>query len=199
MTETERNKLFDENCPEYIGIGITFDGGRVGSIGVPWEHTTTAFNMKTPDVYLCPSDVFDEDIMAELKKHKVVGCYIFTSLEDYGFLSQLKDLRDVFICYGENLRDLSFLSELNDCFMIYIEDAHLKNLDFILEQKKYKFIRMRWCIALYNCIVEDNSAVKDDNAFISELLVWNKKKDVDFDTWKGSRANTTRVRLIKEE
>lgn len=198
MTETERSKLFDENCAEYIGIGITPDGIRLGSIPVPWEHTVHAFNMKTPDIYITPEDISDDEIMAEILRHKVVGCYIFAPLEDYSFISRFKDLHDIFICRGENLTDLSFLSELDECFMLYLEDAHLKCLDGILPSRRFHRIRMSWCIGLYNCIVEDVSALKAEDMRISELMVWNTRQDVDFDKWKGIGANTVRVRLIGE-
>lgn len=61
MIKSERDKLNNRDS-EYLSIGITSDGAPRGSIGVSWEKTAHAFNMRTPNVYLSPEDLRDEEM-----------------------------------------------------------------------------------------------------------------------------------------
>ena len=72
MIESERNKLENRES-EYLSIGITQGGVPRTTIGIPWEATAHAFNMRTPNVYLSPEDIQDEEIMGQLESYKVIG------------------------------------------------------------------------------------------------------------------------------
>ena len=87
MLESERNKLNNRES-EYLSIGITQGGVPRVTIGVPWEATAHAFNMRTPNVYLSPEDLQDEEVMVLIESYKVIGCYIWAPLTDYGFLAR---------------------------------------------------------------------------------------------------------------
>ena len=178
MSDTKKNSLFT-NKSEYLSIGITENGESVSIISVPWEKTAHAFNMKMPSVYITPKDLYDPQIIEELSRRKVIGCYIFTKLNDYSFLSSFKEIRDLSIKYGDNVRDLDFLIGLGDCRMLYLENAKLKNLDTLVKVKKESTSPFSClsCVGLYNCTVEDLSIFERENVHFSEFLVWNYNKN----------------------
>ena len=108
MTEADRQAL-REYSKKHISIGITADGKSRRCVWVPWERTGNAMNMRTPDLYFSPEELWDEELWTELERFHVVGCYIFCPLEDYGFLTRLTALQDIQIYKGGALRDLRFL------------------------------------------------------------------------------------------
>lgn len=172
-------ELLKEYKNQYLSIGITQDGARQGAISVPWESTGHAFNMKLPDLYFTPEDIKNQEVIDELLYHKVVGCYIFTPLEDYSFLRNFKNLWDLSISEGENLRDLSFLGELNECGMLYLHKAHLDDLEEVYSSarrnKKNFFTAAMRCVALDDCIVEDYGTLFDGELRFSEFIVFQRE------------------------
>ena len=160
---------------KYIGIGITEGGRPHDAISVPWEATAHAFNMKTPDIYFAPEDMEDEEILTQLRRFKVVGCYIFIGLENYSFLEQFTELKDVHIRYGKKITDLSFMRNMKDWFMFYIEDAQLSNLDPLFESKADGGGIHSYCLGFSNCQIDDVSAIERSGIRPSELLIWDKE------------------------
>jgi hypothetical protein len=173
MLPDQKNEL-QRRLGEYVNVGITQDGAPRGGVSVPWELTAHAFNMKIPDVYLSPADLSDGEIMEMLQKSHVLGCYIWAPLEDYAFLSCLTELRDVYIQNGDSIRDLEFLRPLTECRMLFLQNAHLQNLDVILEvkQRKPTFLPPFACVGLCNCTVSDLSRFEGESHRFSEFLVW---------------------------
>lgn len=199
MIESEREKLSNRTS-EYLSIGITNGGVPRMTVGVPWESTTYAFNMRPPKVYLSPEDLNDEEIMRLLTSYKVIGCYIWAPLDDYSFLARFKDLEDLNIKNGDAIRDLEFLTELQECRMLYLQNAKLKNLDVILSVKKNSqavFGCLR-CIGLDNCEVEDLSAFESEDVHFSEFLIWNPKGRNERDRWRVVSASTRRYYEFEE-
>ena len=193
MLDTERQKLL-EHSGEYLSIGITDNGKPVSIISVPWEKTAHAFNMKMPRVYITPEDLNDTQILEEIARHTVIGCYIFTPLKDYSFLSRFNEIHDLSIKRGDNARDLDFLEELSECRMLYIENANLKNLDTLVKVKKESASPFSClsCVGLYNCTVEDLSIFERESVHFSEFLVWNYNENTSDskDRYKHVSANT---------
>ncbi len=114
MIEAEKKKLH-ERSSEYLSIGIT-KGGEVRSIThVPWEKTVHAHNMKIPDVYISPEDLKNAELLKSLHGYRVIGCYIYTPLDDYNFLGTFTELRDVHVECAQKLTDLGFLRSLREC------------------------------------------------------------------------------------
>lgn len=107
MQDNERIKL-DVYEQKRISIGITENGIRRYSGHIPWENTGHAFNMRTPSIYFEESDFYDPLIRSRLNELEVVGCYIFTPLKNYSFLSDFTLIEDLYIAYGHNIRNLSF-------------------------------------------------------------------------------------------
>lgn len=190
MLKTEWEKLSGkENC--YIGIGITESGETVSSFPVPWEMTSSAMNMKLPDIFISKEDICDSQIMSRIRKNKVVGCYIFVPLLSYDFLSSFSELMDLSIFYGENIENLDFISNLQNLKMLYIEDAKVKNIDILIEMRcrdKDIFKRAVNCVGLYNCEIGDISAFNGDYPKFTEFNVWNPQNRNERTKWKCVKA-----------
>ena len=170
----------------YMSIAVNEDGSPVRGGFVPWEQTTSAFNMRTPEVTLSVSDLQDEKIMDALRSCDLAGCYLFTALPDYGFLSDFTGLRDLFILHGENIPDLSFLRSMSGLFMFYLEDATLPDLRPLVDCCNASKSFAGKCLGFYRCRVEDTSALSDVNCILSELLVWPVSGDTR-ERWKTAR------------
>ena len=198
MLSTQKEKL-QQKLGGYISIGITAGGVPCGVIGVPWESTAHAFNMRTPDVYIAPEDLQDGDIMAQLDTCKVIGCYIWEPLTDYGFLTRFRHIEDLNIYNGEAIRDLDFLEGLPQCRMLYLGNAVLQDLNTLVCVKKNNpcgFWALR-CIALCNCYVADLSVFEREEVSFSEFLVWNPKDRDERQRWQVVDALTRRYYELK--
>ena len=199
MIDTEREKLYNKKS-DYLSIGITEGGAYCNSTWVPWEVTAHAFNMRTPDVYISPSDLSDEEIMNKISSFKLIGCYIKVPLEDYSFLAKFKDLQDISIMNGEAIRDLDFLTDLKECGMLYLQNAKLKNIDIIAElsrNRKSLFGGLR-CVCLDNCEVEDLSVFESHEMQFSEFLVMRPEGSDEREKWSAVPALTFRYYEYKE-
>lgn len=184
MVESERRKL--QECNQtYIGIGITEGGIPRNAIGVPWAGASHAYNMRTPDIYFEESDLHDPEIMARLRQFRVVGCYIFVPLADYSFLAEFPHMEDVHIQQGSGVADLSFMRHLTHWFMFYLEDAQLENLDDLFLQADRTSTFHSFCLGLYNCRVEDVSAVGRSRLRLCELAIWGNGE---YAKWKAVPA-----------
>lgn len=199
MIASEREKLRKKDS-EYLSIGITSGGVPRMSVGIPWEATAHAYNMRTPDVYLSPEDLQDEELMRVFESYKVIGCYIWAPLDDYSFLARFKELQDINIKNGDAITNLDFLSELYECRMLYLQNAKIKNLDVIVDVKKNStamFGCLR-CIGLDNCVVEDLSVFETEKVHFSEFLIWMPEGSNERSRWNVVSAGTRRYYEFKE-
>lgn len=193
MLDEEKEKLFERKS-EYLSIGITKSGSRVGVIPIPWEITAHAYNMRTPDVYISPEDLNDRAIWEKINSFKVLGLYIWESLETYDFIADLIDLQDIYIMNAKHLQGLDFLEKTKECRMLFLQDVELDTLEKLVlanNQKDNLFGRLN-CVALYNCDVKDISVFETEEHYFSEFLVWlphgsNKKR------WGIIKAGKRRV------
>lgn len=183
-----QKQLLETRTSEYLNLGITADGEPRRAIPVPWELTGSAMNMRTPDLYLAPEDLQDAALMARLRQFHVLGCYIFTPLEDYSFLAGFPELWDVSIWHGQNLKDLSFMRSLPEWFMFYLEDAQLDTLDPLFPPEVPKERFRSYCLGFSGCRVGDNSAIERSGLFFSELLVLCPKGAGERSRWKLGRV-----------
>lgn len=160
-----------------VSIAVNKDGKPSRGVFIPWERTTSAFNMKTPRVTLAADDLRDDAVMELLRACYVIGCYIFTPLTDYNFLAEFDTISDLFILKGENMRDLSFLQNYQKLFMFYLEDATLPGLQPLVDACTASKMMPGKCLGFYHCTVKDTSALSNVKFYISELLVWGVKDD----------------------
>lgn len=198
MITSEREKLRNKDS-EYLSIGITSGGVPRMSVGIPWETTAHAYNMRTPNIYLSPEDLHDEELMRGLESYKVIGCYIWVPMDNYSFLARFKGLQDINIKNGDAITKLDFLSELYECRMLYLQNAKLKSLDIIVEVKKNStamFGCLR-CIGLDNCEVEDLSVFETEKVKFSEFLIWKPEGTNERARWNVVSALTRRYYEFK--
>lgn len=182
MIESERVKLKEAaEAGAGMSIAINADGTQVRGGFVPWEQTVSAFNMRTPKLTIAAEDLKDAQVMEDLKKCRIVGMYFFAPLEEYEFIAEFPDLEDLFICYGDAIRSLSFVRELSKLAMIYLENAHLDNLQPLIdnfnEKSEQSLMRRVVCMGFYHCSVEDTSALQEATFITSELLIWPVEGD----------------------
>jgi hypothetical protein len=185
MLLSEREKLFSEE-KKTIGLGISKEGKPYDVLPIPWDKTSNAFNMRTPNIYIAPEDLQNQEIMSQIAKKKVDGCYIFEELKDYTFLKDFTEIRDLYIRKGKNIKDLSFMSEMKKWYMLLLEDVKLDHLDELYPPVGVKPPQFGYCMAFYHCDIKDVSALKEKNLYMSELIIWNKKTDEDYNKWKNA-------------
>lgn len=186
MTESQREKL-REYPHRYLSIGITSDGEPLYSGWVPWQSMANAFNMRTPEIFLCPDDLTDQALWAELQRFHINGCYIFCPLEDYSFLEPLKDLQDLRIFCGGNLRDLHFMRDKEDWFQLHVEDAVLETLNDLFPNGPRRGIHS-YCVCLAGCTVKDISALEQKGIYLSELVILQPEGSNDKARWENIRC-----------
>ncbi len=200
MLDTERKKLFDPKR-EYLNIGISEGGVVYGIIPVMWESTAGAFNMKTPDVFIAPEDLSDEAVMDRIYSLTVQGLYIYTPLEDYGFISRLTDLWDIHIEGAENMKSLDFLSEMHDCSMLFLAHAHLSDIDTVYKVKEADrgIVQAFRYLGLYDCRVERPTECSNPKCYFTELLVWSRpeNRERDMEIWQSASALTKKYYPIE--
>ncbi len=171
---------------EYLNFAVNQDGKPVQGCFVPWEKTSSAFNMKTPNITLSVMDLEDPVIMEELRKCKVLGIYIMTALEDYSFIERFPGVWDLFILHGENMKDLSFTRNLTELFMFYLEEAKLPDLTPLIDNFNENLGFGGKNMGFYRCAIEDVSALESVDFIMGELLVWPNEGD-SRERWKMKR------------
>jgi len=199
MITSEMEKL-NGRTSEYLSVGITEHGEPKRAISVPWEGTAHAFNMRTPNVYIAPEDLNNDEIMRKILSYKVIGCYIWVPLTDYGFLAKFSDLQDIYIKNGNAICNLDFLSNLYECRMLYLQNANLANLNVLVKVKKtsktmFGCIR---CVGLDNCSVEDLSIFNTEDVHFSEFLIWLPEGSNQRKRWDVVSAGTRKYYEFRE-
>lgn len=126
------------------------------------------------DIFLCEEDLYDGEILFQLKSFTILGLYVFCALKDYNVLGNFSDLQDISLKEEHNMRDLSFMANMSDWFMLFIQGASLPNLDPLMHTEGFKKNRHSYCLGLYDCHIKDTSSLINSNLHLYELLIWNK-------------------------
>ena len=174
-------KAAGENA--YLSFAVNTDETPVISGIIPWERSTSAFNMRGPTLTVSAADLQDAAVMSALKKCRITGCHIFAELPEYGFLKEFSELRVLFILKAGNLRDLSFLRDKPDLFMLYLQDASLPDLRPLVDVCNENTDGPSRCFGFENCRIADTSALEDVRFPLSELLIWPAEGD-SAERWK---------------
>ena len=169
MQESQR-VLLSQLSRDYLSIGITQDGEIQRVIPIPWQQTGTAFNMRRPTLYIEPSDLEDEELMARLEAFQVRGMYIFTPLEDYSFIARFRGLWDVYILRFGGWIDLSFMRQIPGWNMFHLRDAIVPDISPVFRSKP-EMIWNRQKVSLVNYRIDSPENDGNENVFISHLLV----------------------------
>ena len=194
----EEIELLKRRPGKYLSLGIAADADLRGKpVRVPWEVSAHAYNMKPPDVYLTPAELHDAGLMAQFQAYHVLGCYVFTPLEDYGFIAGFPELRDVYIGAGRNVKDLLFLRGLNGLGMLYLEGAKPVDLEPIYQCSTAAGAFPFLCLCFADCEVGDVSALTRVHN-ISELIVFGRDDDGERARWGRIPALTHRYYVSRK-
>jgi hypothetical protein len=151
------------------------------SFGLPWENDSTCYGFMRPDEVVSASKI--NEINHEEVESLIIGC----DLEDYSFIADMVNLKQLYIYTGTNIRDVSFVKSLTKLTHLYIADSHVDSLDalkeLLKEQKRLfdeeKKIK-KWCFFNMKAIcVEsdeelDGNILQEPGAYISELIINHK-------------------------
>ena len=202
MIESQHRKLMEEYDKPYVSIGIWNYGDEMPVIGIPWVSHTGAMNMKTPHIWFEPDDFNnpDPEIMTRLSQLQVIGCYIYSILEDYSFLAKFPDLRDVHIRKGNNIRSLSFMREIKKCTMFYLNGATLDNLEDLTSFRTSRGARQSFYLGFANCRISNIDCLLDREAvLLDELVIVNPVGTDEKGRWKDVHAIQYTYREINQE
>lgn len=165
---------------------ILIDDHKREFFPLPWKYDGTCYNFMSPDRFMEPNAI--EIKRPSYVESLVIGC----DLEDYSFIAKCKNIRQLYIYSGKNLRDLSFMENL-----VYLEHICICRSEVIsakpllnLIDKKYELFnrmsedekltgRLRYQIdGLYlqsSQLIEDASKFIKANICKSDIVI-NRKK-----------------------
>lgn len=93
------------------------------SFGFPWKSDVPCFNFRMPEECVLAEDIdkiSDKDNIETL----VIGC----DLDSYDFISDMVNLRFLYIYEGSNVRSLGFVEKLVRLQQLYIVNTHISDL-----------------------------------------------------------------------
>lgn len=173
---------------DYLSIGITQGGIPRRTISIPWDLTVSAFNMKTPTVYIAPEDLENPEIMALLESYQVRGLYCFVPLSDYSFIARFPTLWDIYLLQADAVQDLRFMKGLTEWKLFLLQDARISDLSPLLPEQEKRTFRC-CCLGLVNCTVDDVQALKERRIILSELVIGMPKGTGQRKRWKEIGAS----------
>lgn len=93
---------------------------------LPWEYDSNCYNFRCPEAVIRNAD-FDGINRAAVRT-LVIDC----ELRDYGFLSELPELRQLYIYTGRRISELSFLQGLLHLKQLVLADTQISSLEPLL-------------------------------------------------------------------
>lgn len=94
------------------------------SYGMPWKGDAPCFNFNAPDEHFRADEIEKIGDKSEIEA-LVIGC----DLPSYGFISDMVNLRQLYIYSGSDLSDLSFIERLVCLKQLYIAESHIISLE----------------------------------------------------------------------
>ena len=75
------------------------------ALGFPWKHDSVCYNFNFP------KEVITKEEIADIDYDNIVTLVIGCDLDDYSFISQMDNLKQLYIYVGDNLDNISFVTE----------------------------------------------------------------------------------------
>lgn len=95
---------------------------------LPWRNDANCFNFHCPDRQVYP------DRLMEIKRPSYVETLVIAcELEDYTFISRMKNLTQLYIYDGVKLEDLTFIKNLTKLRQLCICNSKISSLDSLKE------------------------------------------------------------------
>jgi len=110
---------------------------RECTYGFPWRHDATCLNFRTPDEFIPYHDICnipDKSVVETL----VIGCEI----DDYNFISDMTNLRQLYIYSGGKISNIDFVKNLINLKQLYIAKSRINSLDGLVKMIEEKRRRM---------------------------------------------------------
>lgn len=126
----------------YRSILITDEDVEVNRIGfgVPWNGDTAAYNMKRPKESVNINNYEENDWINSLGDlNEISYVFIGCDMENYDFLNDFKNLRQLYMYTAKNLKSIDFISDkimLNDLCIIDSQVSNLTPLAELLKKQK---------------------------------------------------------------
>lgn len=151
--------------------------------GLPWRYDATCFNFNSPDETITTSEICNIDAPEEIES-LVISC----DLEDYNFISKMKNLRQLYIYEGANISDLSFVKNLTKLRQLCIGNTKVNSLEPVKEllenqkklwetetdpRKRIGIIISAICIS--SSFELNGSILLEPDVYVSEIII-NKKE-----------------------
>lgn len=105
---------------------------------LPWYSDSVCFNFMSPDRHIYPDEI------GTIKSPSYIEALVIAcDLNDYDFISRMKNLTQLYIYSGRNVKKLSFLEPLVKLKHLCILDSHIASLDSLkqLIEMKYKLYK----------------------------------------------------------
>lgn len=152
------------------------------SYGFPWDHDSVCYNFNSPEEFVLDKDINQLDDKEDIET-LVIGC----NLDDYSFISDMKNLHQLYIYSGEKVINLCFLENLVNLQQLYIANSHIQTLEklvMLIRKQKEMFDEMepkeRIVFGLEAVCIEtdcnniDGTALLEPELYISEIKINHK-------------------------
>lgn len=189
LNKSQEDNIYKDDLDKVRGVLIA--EGEHSSINIPWSGDADAFNMSFPEIRFDISQSENGLWVKDLSLFKKIkSLHIYTQIEDLSFLSDFKDLKELYI-YGYEKENWSFIEHLISLEYLCVNKSMFTDLVPIAElckkqqvisggasnKDKIFSIHLR-NLMLNNCGIYDISPLKNCK-YISELnLSHNKITDL---------------------
>lgn len=154
------------------------------SFGFPWKHDSTCYNFNMPDECVAVENI--NEIEPYDLETLVIGC----DLNDYSFIENMINLRQLYIYSGANIVSLDFVKNLSYLRQLYIVDSRitsLKPLVSMIQQRKIRYdseteILKKLLLMMEGICIDsdqelDVKELKELSFYVNEIII-NRKRIV---------------------
>ncbi len=153
---------------------------RECSFGFPWKHDAACYNFQVPDEFLLCHEIGNIQDKSDVET-LVIGC----DLEDYEFISDMTNLRQLYIYSGERIHSVDFVKSLVKLRQLYIANSHIDSLDGLvklIEEKENRLaaetdawkrmeLGMEGICIESDCESLDGQKLSEGKLYIAEVII----------------------------
>ena len=153
------------------------------SFGFPWKHDSICYNFNMPNECVTAESIGKIEDPADIET-LVIGC----DLEYYSFISEMVNLKQLYIYSGANIDSLRFIKELNCLRQLYITNSHITSLEplkDLIQQRKSLYdaeteMFKRLLMLIEGICIDsdkdlDGKILKDPGFYVTEIII-NRKR-----------------------
>lgn len=100
--------------------------------GLPWKYDATCYNFRKAEEWVHVSEI------NSIKKKEVEVLIIGCDLEDYSFISDMTNLKQLYIYSGQNIKDLDFVKDLVNLNQLFVADSKVESAEGVVELLRKK-------------------------------------------------------------